>query len=43
MDDKGDPVKALQDLAMARQTGKIKDEEFQAKREVLLERIKNRK
>ena len=43
VDDKGDPVKALQDLAMARQTGKVSDDEFQAKREVLLERINKRK
>lgn len=42
VDDKGDPVKALQELAAARQAGKIKDDEFQAKREVLLERLKGR-
>lgn len=42
VDDKGDPVKALQDLAAARQAGKIGDEEFVAKREILLGRINKR-
>ncbi len=43
VDDKGDPVKALQELAAARSAGKVGEEEFQAKREILLERIKARK
>ena len=39
VDDGGDPVKALQELAAARSAGKVKEEEFQARREVLLARV----
>jgi hypothetical protein len=39
VDDGGDPVKALQDLSTARAAGKLSEDEFYAKREVLLGRI----
>ncbi len=43
VDDKGDPVKALQDLAAARAAGKVSEDEFQEKREILLARVRARK
>ncbi len=43
VDDKGDPVKALQDLAAARAAGKVSDDEFDEKREILLARVRNRR
>jgi hypothetical protein len=43
VDDKGDPVKALQDLAAQRAAGKVSEDDFLAKREILLERVRNRK
>lgn len=43
VDDKGDPVKALQELAAGRAAGKVSEEDFQAKREVLLARARARK
>ena len=43
VDDKGDPVKALQELAAARAAGKVSDDEFDAKREILLGRVRARK
>ena len=43
VDDGGDPVKALQDLGAKRASGKISEDEFVAKREVLLERLKSRR
>ena len=39
VEDGGDPVKALQELAAARASGKVKEEEFQARREILLKRV----
>ena len=43
VDDKGDPVKALQELAQARAAGKVSEEEFEAKRDVLVKRARNRR
>jgi hypothetical protein len=43
VDDKGDPVKALQELAAQRAAGKVSQEEFDAKREVLVQRVRGRK
>lgn len=43
VDDKGDPVKALQDLAAQRAAGKVSEDEFDAKREILLARVRARK
>lgn len=43
VDDGVDPVKALQELGAKRAAGKISDDEFVAKREVLLEKLKNRR
>jgi hypothetical protein len=43
VDDKGDPVKALQELAQARALGNVSEEEFEAKREVLVKRVRNRR
>ena len=43
VEDGGDPVKALQELAAKRANGKIGEDEFVAKREVLLEKLKSRK
>lgn len=40
VDDGGDPLKALQELGAARAAGKVSDDEFHAKREVLLSRLK---
>lgn len=40
VDDGGDPLRALQELGAARAAGKVSDEEFHAKREVLLGRLK---
>ena len=38
--DQGDPVKALQDLAQARQQGKISEEEFFTRRDALMLRLR---
>ncbi len=43
VDDQGDPVKALQELAAARAAGKVPEDEFVAKREVLLARVRSRR
>jgi hypothetical protein len=43
VDDKGDPVKALQDLAKERALGNLSQEEFEAKRDVLVKRVRGRR
>jgi hypothetical protein len=43
VDDKGDPVKALQELAQARALGNVSEEEFEARREVLVKRVRGRR
>lgn len=43
VDDKGDPLKALQDLSAARAAGKVSEDEFHEKREILLARVRGKK